>query len=599
MKRSLKLIAGLCASVMLLTGGLMTAVSAASGTSEQSMSYADYLLEAYIIENLHNCERLPNGYYRLPNGITISYSQYHDIWSKYYWYTGASPVVPPSYYPPVIPSVPSRPTVITDEITLDLYESTYVGYYGAGYTYTSTNPAVAYVDMHGRVTATAPGTAYIMVENSAYTFKILTVYVSEPTAESEADLGIRITVGDRYLKVGETTSFTATVTIKGYTVSNENYTLSYALTNSEAISLDTDTMTLTALKEGSSDLVVSINDTAVTKSVIVYVDNNNIYAPSVPDYWYPTVNPDYWYPIVKPDYWYPSVSLPEHWLPILGWPSYSGGNWVVTEPGQGIVGGLISGIINGTVGEDYKDKWNINIDYDPDEYALTYKVVYYDGQFYRVPVFVEKDAADADTKVEIEAEPEKPEVLTPEELAALLEEQRQAALKKVIQLAMEGKVEWYEVYPDVIGDNIYASGVKFVLNSQLLTGKDDGTFGTKDEMTYGDVAALLCAYMEITEDELAETGILPDEDEDTVLAREEIALVFYNLAKEMDLDLSASKDLSGLEDYDDLDAKYRAAYEWATASKLMINTSTKANPDAAVTKEMLSFIIYRFNNLVK
>lgn len=596
MKRSFKLIAGLCASVMLLTGALTSAVSAAGSTSETSMSYADYMLEAYIAENLHNCERLPNGYFRLPNGITISYSQYYDIWSKYYWYTDAGSFIPPSFYPPVGPPSTSRPGVITDSITLDLHETTFVGYYGAACNYTSTHPFVAYVDMYGRVTAVAPGTAYIMVENDSYTFKVITVTVNEPTAETEADLGIRITVNDRYLKVGESTPFSAVVTIKGYSVSTDKYTLSYALSNSDAVSIDTDKMKLTALKEGSSDLIVTINGTNVSKSVIVYVDNKSTNIPVAPDYWYPT-SPDYWYPSFTPDCWYPSYPLPED-FPILNlWPTYSDGNWVVSEPGKGIVNGLISGIISGIVGEDYMDRWNINFEYDPDKYTISYKVVYYDGQFYRVPVFVEKDAADTDDKETVL--PEKPEILTPEELEKLLEEQRLAALNKAVEQAIAGKLEWYEVYSDVIGDNIYASGVKYALTNQLLTGKDDGTFGTKDEMTCGDVADLLCTYMDISEKELAKTGILPDEDEDTILSREEIALVFYNLAKEMKLDLSARKDLSGLKDYNELDADYRVAYEWATASKLMINTSSKADPNGAVTKEMLSFIIYRFNNLVK
>lgn len=598
MKKSIKLIAGLCASVMLLTGGLMTAVSAAA-PAEQSMSYADYATELYILHNLNNCELLPNGFYRLPNGMTITHKQYFDVWAKYYCYTDVKPILPPTYVPPMSPSYPSRPNVLTEQITMDLYESVYVGYYGAGYNYTSTNPAVAYVDMYGRITATAPGTAYVMVENSSYTFKIITVTVNQPTVESEADLGIRLTVGDRYLKVGETTSFSAAVTVKGYTVYNDNYTVEFALTNSEVLSIDTNAMTITALKEGSSDIVATITGTGVNKSVIVYVDTNYNYLPTPPEYWYPTIDPDCWYPTYAPNYWYPY--LPEHWLPILSWPSFSDGKWVVTEPGQGIVGGLISGIINGNIGDDYKDKYNINVEYDPSEYTVTYKVVFYNGSYYRVPVYVKKDAADTETETDSKTEilPEKPTVLTPEEVEKLIEEQRQAAHKQAIELALAGKVEWYEVYPDVIGDNIYASGVDFALNSQLLTGKDDGSFGTEDEMTYGDVAALLCTYMDITEEELAKTGILPKEDADTVISREEVALVFYNVAKKMDLDLSAKKNLSGLKDYDELDAKYRAAYEWATASKLMINTSSKANPNAAVTKEMLAFIIYRFNNLVK
>ena len=187
---------------------------------------------------------------------------------------------------------------------------------------------------------------------------------------------------------------------------------------------------------------------------------------------------------------------------------------------------------------------------DMSDYVLRYKLLYKDGEWVYFPYMVPKDS--------VTAKPETPETpkeedkedtkLTPEEQEAIKkaeEEAKKAAeVKKLVAKALKGELEWYEVYTDLNGDASYYGGVSYVLDNQYLTGKDNGKFGTKDEMTFDDVKALLLKYMNLTSEEFDKTGILTFEDGKKVITRQEITQAFYNLAVYMKKDVSPAASLS-------------------------------------------------------
>lgn len=598
MKKSLKLLAGICASVMLLSGALTAGVYAAdSADTEKAAFTAPTALEWYILTNLSDAVPQPNGTYLLPNGLTVTPAQISKLYTEYYWYwAGGLPISPPTPVPPIINKPgfvvgPTKPNVITDTITVEQFSSANIAYYGPAYTYESTNPSVATVDSLGRVFAIAPGTAYITVSSSVYTFCIITVNVTPLAADSTTDVGLVAYAIPDELAVGSSSSLYAYVTVGGFPLTNTPYALEYTVSDPTVIALSDDHSIITALSAGTAEILVTIKGTDISKTVPVTVLSHEPVLPPYPTY------PDYPFFPSYPEH-------PDFWFPGLGGNGGSTNNngWIVTIPGLGIVGGV--GNIWGDIYEDIfgegKNYWDAIYGIDSDKYTVEYRIVYLNGEFQRILVLVPKDTA-ADDKEDDNKEEEKPSTpstpeMTPEEKE---EAERLAELKANIELALKGKMSWFDVYSDVPSPTNYSSGVQYVLDTQLMTGKDNGAFGSKDKMTYADVTALLCKYLNITEKKLADAKIVPAADAKAAVTSEAAAQIFYNLAKYKKVNTSASENLGKYADASAVDAQYKTAFAWAAAEGVVITTSERAYPDTVVTKEMLAQMMYSFVKLVK
>ena len=117
-------------------------------------------------------------------------------------------------------------------------------------------------------------------------------------------------------------------------------------------------------------------------------------------------------------------------------------------------------------------------------------------------------------------------------------------------------------------------------------------------MTFGDLSALLSKYLNITEEEFAAKNLVGNADAKEALTREDIAVVFYNLAKELKLDVSKTRNLTSFKDYADLDADAADAFAWAVATYIFDVTSTELSVHAPVSKAQLALSLYRLHRLV-
>ena len=488
MKKSVKLIACLCAAVMLLASGA-TVISAATA---------------------------------IPPIPTYPYPNYG--------------VFPPYQQIPGIVIKPSVPSLMTKSVTLDPLDIYNIGF-GLGVSYDSTNPYVATVNEYGTVYAVAPGTANIIVFNDNYTLAIIKVTVNAYDPDDIPEMDIVTYLGSSRLVVGETTTLYAYLSLNGAYVPF-GYELNFYVQDEDVISFDEATGTITAKEAGISRITITVGNLPIYKTITIsVVEDGFTPAPS-----YPSIVP----PFIGG--FYPGISYPFFPYPEL----------------------------------------------DTEKYDYVYRTYYINGEWRTILVPILKADAEED-------KPQEPS-LTPEELEALAkaeaEAKRLAELEANIALAKEGKIGWDAIYSDINPDSSFISGVKYVLNNDLLAGNDDGTFGMNQEMTFGDLSALLSKYLNITEEEFAAKNLVGNADAKEALTREDIAVVFYNLAKELKLDVSKTRNLTSFKDYADLDADAADAFAWAVATYIFDVTSTELSVHAPVSKAQLALSLYRLHRLV-
>ncbi len=555
MKKSLKLLAGLFASVMLLSGAV--SVAYAADTDGAAMPVAP--TPGFPVSSFN--PYLPyNGFY-MPflNGLTTE--QWKEMYGSYYW-----SVLYPSYSGNIV-LTPGLATYYKDSIELEQF-STYNLGFGAGVTYVSTDPSVVAVNPYGYVYANAAGTATISVSNEQRTFAFITITVKALDPDVVTNLEIVTRLASPRIVVGQSTTLYAYVTINGaaYPWHAFPYELEYTIADESIISFDEETGTITGLKKGTGDIRVSIKDSSVYTDVSIYVLETPTAAPSRPGTWFPIIG---------------------------GSNGFINNGWTVTIPGYGTIGGIIPG---------FSYNWGFIAGFDSTKYDFEYRPVYADGKWTLAVVPVLKEDV-TEEKAEEEKAPEKPAVpeLTPEEKEKLEKEaaaaKKLAELKEKIAQAKEGKTAWYNVYSDIDAEPYYYNGTAYVLNKDLLAGSEDGTFGSKTVMTFGDLTDLFCKYLDLTKDELAAKKIIPAASAKKELTREDLAVAFYNLAKELELALYETVDLRTYKDYNDIDADARDAFAWAAANYIFDITTTEVDADAVVTKVQLARSIYLLDRM--
>lgn len=604
MKKSLKMIAVAFASIMLLTAIATPAALAATNGPVSSV-------DRYILEQLPNSIPLSDGSYYVPGFGVVSGDDLQELY-KLYWgtlypsYTPSLPILPDFPFLPIYPgngnvSIPSGIQQISVE--MNQFEHKYLGM-GTSYTYTSMTPDIVTVDQYGYIYAKAAGEGMIALSKGAFTWMLVKVTVNgidfDPTVYS-----VDLYVSKHLMSVEDTASVYARVMKDGYyAISAVQSMIQYKVDDTSVVTLKDGV--LTGVGVGTTTVTAYIPDTELsdtfTIQIIAKADK-----PSTPTY------PTY------PNYpFYPS--LPS--LPVLpNYPFYPG-----FDPSFGTVVAPNYGVTNmaewlGLDADVYKvvykvvftnGAWRqvlVAVPKDSDgivdlsNYVLRNKLVLKNGEWTAIPYMIPKDTIEVTPETPEKEEDEEDTKLTPEEQEALQkaeeEAKKQAELKKQIAKALKGEIEWYDVYTDLNGDASYYSGVEFVLSKQYLTGKDNGKFGTKDEMTYDDVKALFQKYLQLTSEEFDKTGILTIKDGKKVITRQEITQAFYNLAKYMDEDVSATASFKRYKDAKELKSEYSQAFGWAIKTHIIITTSTKMTPNDAVTRGALAQMLYRFDIIVK
>ena len=585
MKKSLKLLSAAFVAIMLLSAVATPVAMAATTTASLSGLTS---LELYIIEQLPNAVLLSNGNYSIPGIGEVDGDQIRELYTKYW------SILHPSYAPvypsyPIYPNYPFYPGVAPSINVIDIemkqYETKNLGL-GLDYHFTSYDPSIVKVDALGNVTAVGEGKGYIAVSSESGVWMYVRVTVTAVEFD-EDDYEVDVIVPKTLLTIGDTMNVYARLLKNGvYVYQGQKYLV---------ISVeDTDIATITngvlkAVGVGTTKVTAYIPNTDLSESVEIQVINK-VEKPNTPSY---PILPDYpIYPSLPGlgNTWYPGYSGIESWLG-LDLKLYT------------IVYKMV--FIQGKWQQVLTAMPKNNPSLPLSEYALQYKLIYKDGSWTYMPYLVPKNAP-----TETPETPEDPkeddkvdDTLTKEEQEALQkaeeEAKKLAELKKLIAKALEGKLEWYEVYTDLNGDASYYDGVEFVLNKQYLTGKDDGKFGTKDKMTFNDVKELLIKYTELTTAEFDKTGILTFEDGEKEITRQEISLAFYKLAAYLKEDVSGRASMARYKDKGDLSAAYSDSFAWAIQNKVILTTSEKMTPNGNVTRGDLALILYRFDKFAK
>lgn len=604
MKKTLKLLSAAFVAIMLLSA-VATPVAMAASTTATLNGLTS--LDLYIIEQISNAVLLSNGNYSIPGIGEVDGDQVRELYSRYWsaLHPSYSPVYPnyptyPNYpfYPGVAPSI----NVI--DISMNQYETKNLGL-GLDYSFTSYDPSIVTVDALGNVTAISEGQGYIAVSDETGVWMYVRVTVTAMVFD-ETDYEVDIIVPKTLLTIGDTMNVYARLLKDGvYVYQGQKYIL-ISVADTDIATIDNGI--LKAVGMGNTTITAYIPDTNLSESVEIQVINkvelpSNPTYPSYPDYpFYPSY-PDYPFYPSYPNY----PSYPDYPLyPGIGntiYPSYNS-----IESWLGLDLKLYTLVYKMVF---YQGKWQQILTAMPkdnpslplSEYTMQYKLIYKDGSWTYMPYLVPKDAPVApDTPVtpETPKEDEKEDdKLSKEEQEALKkaeeEAKKLAELKKLIAKALEGKLEWYEVYTDLNGDASYYDGVEFVLNNQYLTGKENGKFGTKDAMTYDDVKSLLVKYLSITSAEFDKTGILTYEDGKKEITRQEITKAFYNLASYLKEDVSGKASFARYEDKGQLSGDYSDSFAWAIKNKIIITTSTKMTPKGNVTRGDLARMLYRFD----
>lgn len=594
MKKSLKLLSAAFVAIMLLSAVATPVAMAASTTAPLSGLTS---LDMYIIEQLPNAVLLSNGNYSIPGIGEVNGTKIRELYTRYWemLHSSYNPIYPnyPTY--PNYPFYPGvGPSINVIDVTMNQYETKNLGL-GVDYTYTSYAPGIITVDVMGNVTALAEGEGIVSVSHEGSIWMYVRVTVNA-VAFDEDDYEVDIIVPKTLLTVGDSISVYARLLKDGVYVYQGQKYIQFSVEDTDVATFDGGI--LTAVGIGTTTVTAYIPDTGLRESVNIQVINK-VDAPSTPTY--PTY-PNYpFYPSFPsyptyPDYpfypglgntWYPGYGSVENWLG-LDLKLYT----------------LVYKMIF------FQGKWQQVLTAIPknnpslplSEYTMQYKLMYKDGEWTYMPYLVPKEEPTApDTPVT----PETPEVdkeedkLSKEEQEALQkaeeEAKKLAELKKLIAKALEGKMEWYEVYTDLNGDASYYNGVEFVLNNQYLTGKDNGKFGTKDAMTFDDVKALLVKYLNMTSAEFDKTGILTYKDGKKEITRQEITKAFYNLAAYLKEDVSGKASFARYNDKNQLSGEYSDSFAWAIKNNIIITNSKKMTPTGNVTRGDLARMLYRFD----
>ena len=600
MKKSLKLLSAAFVAIMLLSA-VATPVAMAATTNAFSGLTS---LDLYIIEQLSDAVLLSNGNYSIPGIGEVDGDQVRELYGKYW------SILHPSYAPtypnyPFLPNYPIYPGVAPSinviDIEMNQYETKNLGL-GLEYHFTSYDPSIVKVDAMGNVTAISEGKGYIAVssENGVWMYVRVTVTAVE---FDEDDYEVDIIVPKTLLTIGETMNVYARLLKEGVYVYQGQKYLVISVEDTDVAVVDNGV--LKAVGIGTTKVTAYIPDTGLSESVDIQVINK-VERPNVPTYpSYPSYPSYPNYPFfpdypIYPEYpslpgigntWYPGYGSIESWL---------GLDLKVYTVVYKMV--FVQGKWQPVLTAMPKDNPSLPLS----EYTMQYKLMYKDGEWTYMPYLVPKEEPTApDTPVT----PETPDVdkeedkLSKEEQEALQkaeeEAKKLAELKKLIAKALEGKLEWYEVYTDLNGDASYYDGVTFVLNKQYLTGKDNGKFGTKDKMTFNDVKELLIKYTELTTAEFDKTGILTFEDGEKEITRQEISMAFYKLAAYLKEDVSGRASMARYKDKGELSAEYSNSFAWAIKNKVILTTSEKMSPKANVTRGDLALILYRFDKFAK
>lgn len=595
MKKSLRLLAAAFVAIMLLSA-VATPVAMAAITAPTFSGLSS--LDMYILEQLSNAVLLSNGNYSIPGIGEVDGAKIRELYGMYWGslYPSYNPNYPnyptyPNYpfYPGVAPSV----NVI--DIEMNQYDTKNLAL-GTGYSYTSYAPAVVTVDEMGNVYAHAEGQGIISVSVDGNVWIYVRVKVVAREFD-EDDYEVDLIVPKTLLTIGDSINVYARLMKDGLYVYQG---LKYIVISSE----DTDVAkvengVLTAVGVGITTVSAYIPKTGLIDSVEIQVINkvdkpSTPSTPSTPNY---PFLPNYpFFPEIPsyPDYpYYPGIG--NTW-----YPGYSYYSWL----------GLDSSLYTLTYKMVFfQGEWQQILTAVPkdnpslplSEYSMQYKLMYKDGELTYLAYLVPKDAP-ADTPVVPETpkeEEKEDDKLSKEEQEALekaeAEAKKQAELKKLIAKALEGKLEWYEVYTDLNGDASYYDGVEFALNNQYLSGKDNGKFGTKDAMTFDDVKALLVKYLSMTSAEFDKTGILTFKDGTKEITRQEITKAFYNLAVYLKEDVSGKASFARYTDKAQLSGEYSDSFAWAIKNHIILTTSKKMTPNGNVTRGDLARMLYRFD----
>ncbi len=590
MKKSLRWLAALFAVVMLMS----TAMTTVMASDEDDISIAS---EAYMLEQLERAIPTGDGNYMIPYAggwIPLSAEQYNSLLYRYLYLYGT---MHPSLYPEHS-WWPGYNPFATIDIEVDQYSGKYLGL-GDEYTYYSSDPSIASVNYLGYVYGVGEGSTTIICNSGSYTRFIVYVTVN-PVNLEDANVTLSLRVGDTSLYVGQST------TVSAYLVRYPNYPI-YSVTPEISVTSGDDVIslsgnTITANAEGNATITASYGDLEQTMDIIVR--EKTIIVPSRPSYpnWpgynYPWYDYDYGFNYPWFDYDYIYGTYP--------W-------WNFTAP---------------TFNNNTSINWEKILGIDTDTYDVERKYSYINGTWMRTFTLIPKDGSDVTdydttvrrvyvtgewtvvailTPVDYVETPKVPEVdssLSKEELEALKKAEeaakKEAALKEKISKAMEGKLEWYEVYSDLWGDSYYTEAVAYCLGKQYVTGNDDYvTFGTAEKITWAYLEEVLCVYLGVTEEELAALKLFSYEDSDEAVTREEIALVIYNVAKHLKMDVSGKAVLGGFKDYEELDSEYADAFAWAVKAKVLNKSSEKIDPNGVVDKARLCQILYKLDSIKK
>ena len=619
MKRTLKMLSAAFAVVMLLSA---VAAPVAMAATTNNLSNIIINPDLYIMEQLWkgNCIPMANGDYWIPSVGVVDGDKVNDLKDKYW----------NNLYPSYGPIFPGMSGLQVISVEMNQYEKKNLGM-GTTYTYTSLDPDIVTVDQYGTMYAIGSGEATVSLSVNGLTWILVNVTVKGVAFDPE-DFAVDMVISKTLLQLGDSIGVYARLLKDGYYVPMGDAYIKFSVEDNTVVELNGGV--LEAVGVGKTTVTAYIPDTALSDTIEIQVVNKPD-SPSIPSYpnyggtWYPGLGdvwyPSYggtWYPGIG-DVWYPSLDGTWYppfggtWYPGIGdnWYPGLGNNWL---PSYGMDLAAWLGLDSDVYKVTYKmmfwqGEWQQVLVAVPKEgeapamndYTVRYKLIYKDGDWSYIPYMIPKDL--------IESDPETPEVpeeddkvdstLTKEELEALKkaeeEAKKLAELKKQIAKALEGKLEWYEVYTDLNGDASYYDGVTFVLNKQYLTGKDNGKFGTKDKMTYNDVKELLIKYTKLTTAEFDKTGILTFEDGEKVITRQEISLAFYKLAAYLKEDVSGRASMARYKDKGELSAAYSDSFAWAIKNKVILTTSEKMSPKADVTRGDLALILYRFDKFAK
>ncbi|MBQ4044207.1 MAG: S-layer homology domain-containing protein [Clostridia bacterium] len=612
MKKTLKRIAALCASVLLLSTSAIPAFAADSSSD----SLLGSSVESYIFSQIGNAIYTVDGNVFIPGYGIITEAQYKELRDAYleiYLNSVLKPTLPgfgviPGYGIPGF-GTDIAPTFKTESITLNQFQSTML-YFGSSYTFSSTDESIVTVNPSGVVFAAGAGEASIVVSNSLYVVAVIHVTVN-PVDVDTTELEVRLDVSDSSLEVGESATVWAYLTKYNTFPYPGVFGGEIEITVSDDTILSLDGNTITALKEGYAYVYATLKNTELSDSVLITVaEDLEVVYPSYPFYpsypSYPNI-PNYPSFPSYPNYpFYPGYDVTYPWygfeITVPGYDANSNINWakilgvdtdVFTVTAKY---GFIGGAWMRTFTLNPKDGTEVT------DYTTEYKRIYVTGGWETVAIKTPV-GYEADGTVKEEEKPVETPVLTPEEIEALKKAEeaakKQAELKEKIALAMDGKLEWYEVYSDLYGDSYYTKAVEFALENQYVVGNEDGTFGASQKLTYGDVADVLCKFLTMTPDALAKAGIIDTKKADEQITREEFAVVLQKVAKKMGLKNNGTVDVSGYDDSDKLDSDKASAFGWALRNKLLNKNGSKINPEGAVDKARLCQVLYVLNNLSK